>query len=355
MSIAIDVQAVRDSFSLNTKTTIPDQGISALYGPSGAGKTTLLRILAGLEPSSGTIKFGSTVWQDATTFVPTHQRRIGFVFQGSNLFQHLSVKANLEYAARRVKPEHQRFAMDEIIALLDLESYLSRDPKNISGGEKQRVAIARALASSPRLLMLDEPLAALDQSRKDDILPLLKKIGDTLDIPMLYVSHAIDEVARIADHLILINNGNVMAAGAIQELLTSLDLPLARDVAGGATLETIISGYDEQYDLTQVSVANETLRLPGQLGEIGTPLRLLVLAKDVSITTERSANSSILNILPATIDAILTDTSAQAIVKLNINGAPLLARITHKSVATLALVPGSQVYAQVKTVALTFR
>jgi len=352
VSIDVDIQASRGEFNLKTAFTLPEPAISAVFGPSGAGKTTLLRAIAGLEPANGTVRIGDVLWQNESLYRPAHEREVGFVFQSANLFRHLSVRGNLEYAYKRVGTENRRVEMQQIINLLDLSALLNRNTNTLSGGEKQRVAIARALLSSPRLLVLDEPLAALDQTRKDEILPLLRGLHEELQIPVLFVSHALGEVARIADQLILLDDGAITASGQIQDMLTRLDLPLSRDNAGGAIIEANIVSFDSEYALTRASFSGGIFNLPGRHGASGQKLRLQILARDVSLSLERQTNTSILNILPARVVEIEADASPQAIIRLDVGGSPLLARITRKSVAELGLAPGNEIFAQVKTVAL---
>ncbi len=352
MTIAVDIAASAGDFQLQTKFALPESGISAIFGPSGAGKTTLLRALAGLQHATGNIQIGGSVWLNAGRNLPVHEREIGFVFQHTNLFSHLSVRGNLEYACSRATSSNHRVTMDQAIELLALKDFLERDTAKLSGGERQRIAIARALLSSPKLLLLDEPLAALDQNRKNEILTLLKRLHTELDLPILYVSHALGEIARIADQLLLLNDGKITASGPIQEMLTRLDLPLSRDIAGGGIINAEIVKIDHDYALTHVQFSGGMLMLPGELGRIGQSLRLQILARDVSLSLEKATATSILNILPATIVAIEADTSAQSIVRLDIGDVPLLARITRKSADELQLQPGLALYAQVKTVAL---
>jgi molybdate transport system ATP-binding protein len=236
--------------------------------------------------------------------------------------------------------------------MLELAPLLNRLPQTLSGGEQQRVAIGRALLRSPGLLALDEPLAGLDQARKNDILTLLRMLQAELAVPMLYVSHSIDEVARIADDLLLLDSGQITARGSIQQMLTRLDLPLSKDIAGGAVIEAQIAGHDSEFFLTQAEFNGGALQLPGDLGAVGQTLRLVVLARDVSLTLAQPTGTSILNILEAQVSAIEPDGESQVIVKVQAGDTELLARITRKSLTDLALAPGAKVFAQVKTVAL---
>jgi molybdate transport system ATP-binding protein len=353
MTLEARFRIERGSFTLEVDLRIPARGVTALFGPSGCGKTTLLRAIAGLERDPcGVLKAGDTTWQDADRFVPPHRRALGYVFQEASLFAHRTVRGNLEYGARRVPRMEKTVSLEKAVELLEIGSLLERKPGTLSGGERQRVAIARALAASPRLLLLDEPLAALDLNRKREILPYIESLHKELEIPVIYVSHVPDEVARVADHLVLLESGRVVATGSMHELFTRLDLSLARDVEAGAILETAVIDHDEDFHLTRLNFAGGFISVPRQWLEPGAPVRVRIAARDVSLTLEAQSGTSILNILPATVDAIADDGSAQVTVRLLAGGLPLLSRITRKSAVELSLEPGKQVYAQVKSVAL---
>ncbi len=345
-------------FALNVKLNLHGSGVTALFGASGSGKTSCLRVIAGLTHSdpdcSAYIAVNGEVWQDDAVglFVPVHQRAIGYVFQDANLFTHLSVAQNLAFGMTRVAPQKRRIALDQVVALLGIGHLLQRQSGTLSGGERQRVAIARALATSPRLLLLDEPLAALDAQRKAEILPYLENLHSELDLPVLYVSHALDEVARLADQMVLLDAGRVSAVGATHALMTRLDLPLAHGDGAGALIHARISGHEAEYHLTLADFPGGRLRVAQQKREIGQALRLRVLARDVSLTLAPQFGTSILNILPARVVALADDSPGQVMVALDAGGTALLARITKKSVDALALAPGSAVYAQVKGVAI---
>jgi len=361
MTIEAQLHLRRDDFTLDATFCVPSHGITALFGPSGCGKTTLLRAIAGLEKAAhGRFVIGNTVWQDETHCLPTYQRELGYVFQEASLFEHLSVRQNLEYGFKRLPKEKQRFSFDQVVTLLDLAALLPRQPARLSGGERQRVAIARALLSSPQLLLMDEPLAALDQQRKQEILPFFARLHSELDIPVLYVSHAADEVARLADYLVLLDAGRVQASGPIAEMLTRADLPLAHDHDAAAIIDVTVSGYDTEFNLTQLTFPGGQLSVPhpGLSDELslGKNARLRVLARDVSLTLEQQTNTSILNIVPVTVTALNEENArqsrAQLLVQIDASGVPLLARITRKSAAALALEPGKPVFAQIKAIAL---
>lgn len=340
-------------FSLDVDVRLPLRGVTALFGPSGSGKSTLLRLIAGLEKAGdGHLALGEAVWQDANHFVPTHARPLGYVFQDAWLFPHLDVQRNIEYGLHRIPPTSRRVSLDGIIDLLGIASLMRRMPDRLSGGERQRVAIARALAVSPSLLLMDEPLAALDQARKQEVLPYLERLHDALEIPVLYVSHAIDEVARLADHLLVLDIGRIVAQGSPAELMARVDLPLARGDEAGALIEATIAAHDDTYQLTDVAFPGGQMSLPRQAAGIGQRVRLRVLARDVSITLAAQTGTSIVNILPATVTHIAEASPSQSLVGLDLGGTSILARITHKSVDTLGLKPGLAVYAQIKGVAI---
>jgi molybdate transport system ATP-binding protein len=351
-------QLSHPGFDLQVNLDLAGSGVTALFGASGSGKTSCLRVIAGLARSdthfNTYIAINGDVWQDDAQglFVPVHQRAIGYVFQDANLFTHLSVEQNLAFGLTRVAPKQRRIALEQVVELLGINHLLARSPNTLSGGERQRVAIARALATSPRLLLLDEPLAALDAQRKAEILPYLEKLHSELDIPVLYVSHALDEVARLADQLVLLDAGRVSAVGPTRELMTRLDLPLAHGDGAAALIHATISGHEADYHLTLADFPGGRLRVAQQVHAIGQSLRLRVLARDVSLTLAPQVGTSILNILPARVMALSDDSPGQVMVALDAGGTPLLARITKKSVDALALHPGSAVYAQVKGVAI---
>lgn len=343
----------KGDFSLTVDLTIPSQGISALFGPSGCGKTSLLRAIAGLDHYPGArLKVGETSWQDENYFLPPHKRPLGYVFQENGLFTHLDVEQNLQYGMKRVPESKRKVPLQQAIELLDIAHLLKRKPDKLSGGEKQRVAIARAVAVSPRLLLMDEPLAALDMARKQEILPYIESLTQTLNIPLIYVSHATDEVARLADHLVLMEQGAIKTSGPIAELLTRLDLSLSQDENAEALITANVAAHDDEFNLTYVDFEGGRFTVPQKLLSIGQAVRLRVLARDVSLTLEKQSGTSILNIFPATVDQIQARGNAQVTVRLLVGGFPILARITQKSASLLDIQPGRQVYAQVKSVAL---
>ncbi len=343
-----------ESFTLNAEFTAPARGVTALFGPSGSGKTTLLRCIAGLERATGTLRVNGATWQDEAFFVPVHRRPLGYVFQEASLFPHLSVRANLEYGYKRVAESERRVKPEQVIDWLGLAHLVDRqDASSLSGGERQRVAIGRALLVSPQLLLMDEPLSALDTQSKQEILPYLERLHCELEIPVLYVSHALDEVARLADHLVLLQQGRVIASGALGETLARLDLPTAHFDDAGAVIEASVARHDEKYHLTQLDFPGGQLWV-GRVGQpLGSIVRARVLARDVSIATQAPQGSSISNILNARIEEIRDEGPDKVMVKMRVGDAHLLlARITRRSRDQLGLRHGMFVCAQVKSVAL---
>ena len=355
----------RRSFTLDVTLSLPERGVSVLFGPSGCGKTTVLRALAGLERARGRVALGAAQWQDDACglFVPPHQRAVGYVIQEAALFPHLSVQGNLDYARRRAAGGSCGIALDQLVALLGIGHLLARRPDTLSGGERQRVAMARALATHPALLLMDEPLAALDAQRKAEVLPYLDRLPAELGIPIVYVSHAVDEVVRLADHLVLMDAGRVLASGALAETLSRLDLPLAWADEAGAVLDVVVGERDAAWHLARLDVPTGAdtpecrLWTRDQGLPVGSRTRLRVLARDVSLARTPLQGSSIGNQVFGTVDAIADDVHpALALVRVRMGigpGSPaLLARVTRRSADALQLRPGLQVWAHVKTVAL---
>ena len=353
MSIELDIAHAFPEFSLTAALTLPGQGVTALFGPSGSGKTTLLRCIAGLEKARGArLVVNGEVWQDGDFFLPVHKRSLGYVFQEASLFPHLSVRRNLDYGSQRSGGSG---AVDRqgILDLLGITHLLDREPGRLSGGERQRVAIARALLTSPKLLLMDEPLAALDTQRKREILPYLERLHGTLSIPILYVSHAPDEVARLADHLVLLEQGRVLASGPLAETMARLDLPIAQDEDAAVVMEVVVGAHDAHYHLTRLDFSGGAIWVTQRDLPVGHCSRLRILARDVSLARGGSNESSILNRLPARITALVDDSNpAQLLVALQLGEAPMLARITRRSRDQLALQEGMTVWAQIKSVAL---
>lgn len=354
MTIAARFKLLHDHFTLDVDFEIPGRGVTALFGKSGCGKTTLLRCIAGLNKTkNGFLRINGDVWQDENTFSPTHERALGYVFQEASLFPHLNVRGNLEYGWKRTPVNERRVNFDEIIALLGVKPLLAQKSETLSGGQRQRVAIARALLSSPKLLLLDEPLANLDLDSRAEILPYLEQLHNRLDIPVIYVSHSPAEITQLADHLVLIENGRIVASGTLNDILTRPDLPPAQQDEASAVIEGNIIGHDSKFQLTQIAVPAGLMSVAYREMEIGHQVRVRILARDVSIALEKPQRTSITNILPARIASIhISENSPQALLRLDLGGAIILARITRRSIALLDLKPEMTVYAQVKSVAL---
>jgi molybdate transport system ATP-binding protein len=353
--IQIRLNMRRGEFALDVDLDLPGRGIAALFGPSGSGKTTCLRAIAGLE-QAGVLRVAvdGEVWHDAAggVCVPTHKRALGYVFQEASLFPHLSVRGNLEFGHRRTAGDGRRFGLDEVAALLGISQLLERAPATLSGGERQRVAIARALLASPRLLLMDEPLASLDSRRKQEILPYLERLHDELAIPIIYVSHAPDEVARLADHLVLLEAGRVAASGPLTETLARLDLASTFADDAGVVIHAVLEAHDDD-GLSRLSFAGGVLWVGRRPEPIGSQLRCRIQARDVSLSLARPAGTSILNLLPARVSAMApAGTPGQVMLRLDLAGVPLLARITERSRRELAIAEGSEVWVQIKAVAL---
>ena len=348
----------RGEFALDVDLTLPGRGVSALFGHSGSGKTTCLRAMAGLERAPrGYFAIGDEVWQDEAKglFVPPHRRALGVVFQEASLFAHLSVRANVEYGDKRVAPRERRFALAEVAELLGIGHLLERLPAQLSGGERQRVAIARALLAAPRILLMDEPLASLDVRRKQEILPYLERLHGELSIPIIYVSHSPDEVARLADRLVLLDNGRAVASGALNDVLARLDLPATFADVAGVVVEARV-GAHEADALTRLDFAGGEIYVSARAEALGTPLRCRVHARDVSLTLAPQVDSSILNCVAATVVGLAaTETPGHVLVRLALGERgeqPLLARITQRSASRLGIRPGLALRAQIKSVAL---
>ena len=353
MTIKARIRLAYTGFTLDVDLELPGQGVTAVFGRSGSGKTTLLRSIAGLERvPEGRLEVNGEVWQDDETYLPTHKRPIGYVFQEASLFAHLSVRGNLEYGMRRsANSNHSSF--DSIVALLALGTLLERRPDSLSGGERQRVAIARALLTGPRLLLMDEPLASLDQGRKEEILPYIEGLHAELKIPLLYVSHVPDEVARLADYLVVLEAGRVLGAGPLTEILARLDLPIRLGEDTGVVLDAVVGARDAEWQLARVDFPGGGIWVPDQGTLPGRRVRVRILARDVSIAREKAAATSIVNILSASVVEIGEDTHpALQLVRLDAGGVPILARLTKRSAAALTLVPGLKVWVQIKAAAL---
>jgi len=350
------VAAKLDAFALDADLALPGAGVTAIAGPSGSGKTTLLRCIAGLEPRArGRIQLGAETWLDSErgVFVPPHRRGAPVVFQDAAPFSHLSVRGNLAYGLSRCPPERRHVGFDEATQWLRIEALLERRTEALSGGERQRVAIARALLAGPRLLLLDEPLAAIDVARREEVLPYLESLRDRYSIPMLYVSHQYDEVLRLATHVVLLAGGRVVASGSPAAL--GVDPRLAALIgadAVGAVLEVEVVGRDAASGLASVALGAELLRFALPEARTGARVRLHVLARDVILATEAPRGLSVRNALRGTLAALVDEGPDAVLAAIEVGGTRLLARVTRAAVAELALGPGQPVWALVKAASL---
>ena len=353
MTVEARFNLQRGGFHLEAELTAPATGITALFGPSGCGKTTMLRAMAGLEKCpGGYVRVDGEVWQDGPVFVPVHRRGLGYVFQESSLFAHLTVRQNLEYGYQRTSTGRRKTDPNEAAAMLGITHLLTRKPEGLSGGERQRVALARALVTAPVLLLMDEPLASLDAAGKAEILPYLKDVPTRLGIPALFVSHDLTEVSRLADHLALMEDGRILAAGPLNEMLTRTDLSLARMPEAAAVVTVITRAHDPRYDLTELDFSGGVLTVPRLDLDPGQPARLRIMARDVSLTLRRQTETSILNVLPAQVSSLVDQGPSQVTVVLQVGKETILARITRKSCENLGITEGKEVFAQVKSLAV---
>jgi molybdate transport system ATP-binding protein len=340
-------------FDLDVDLNLPTQGVTALFGPSGCGKTTILRCIAGLEKNvQGRVCLHEVVWQDEHVWVPPYQREIGYVFQEASLFPHLTVLENLEYGLKRSKHQ-QGIDIHGLIDLLGIAALLKRKPHALSGGERQRVGIARALAVKPRLLLMDEPLAALDNQRKQEILPYLDKLHRELAIPVLYVTHSSDEVARLAHHIVVLDQGHVVASGGLLETLSRIDLPIKLGDDLGAVIEASVGEVDSQWHLSRCDFSGGGIWTRSQGLSLHQKIRLRVLARDVSIATERPVATSIQNSLQGSVVSITDDEQAgYALVRILVGTDYLIARVTQRALHELSIQLGQAIWVQVKSVAI---
>ncbi|MCB1749047.1 MAG: molybdenum ABC transporter ATP-binding protein [Gammaproteobacteria bacterium] len=353
--LAVDLEIQRDAFTLRVAHDFALDGISAVFGASGAGKSTLLRALAGLERDlRGRVAFDTEVWQDSARGVhrAAHRRGVGYVFQDARLLPFLDVAGNLRYAARRAPAARPGPQFEQVVTAFDLAPLLGRDVTRLSGGERQRVAIARALLTRPRLLLMDEPLSANDIRRKAELLPYVRGLPARFGVPVLYVSHALDEVAYLADHVLVLEAGRSVAAGPASDVLERLDLGSAADwYEAGTVLSGRVVEQDERFQLTRVAVGAHRVAVPRVAAARGDNLRLRVRARDVALAVESPRGISIRNVLAGTVIDIVEDpASAYAEALVDIGEGHLRSRLTRAAVAELGLAPGATVYALVRSV-----
>ena len=354
--IEIDVTRARKKFSVDLNFSMETHGITTLFGPSGSGKSTLIDMIAGLlKADRGRISLGDYTLFDSSAGIdlPPERRRLGYVFQDARLFPHMNARANLRYGMRRRPAAEHRIGEDDVIGLLGLDRLLDRRPAQLSGGERQRVAIGRALLVSPELLLMDEPLASLDQPRKNEILPFIRRMPRELGIPVIYVSHALEEVITLSDRVVVLQEGQVRAMGEVEDILSRSDLaPLTGRFWAGAVIRARVTSHDTGYSLTNLDFGGGTLQVPRLDHPEGAEVRIRVRSRDVSLALSAPTDSSVLNAIPAIVQEISPDGAAQADVVLDAGGTRLLARITRKSVDALSLVPGSSVHAMIKAVSV---
>ena len=360
--IRAEFRSTLGNFTLDTSFEAPIAGVTALFGPSGCGKTTVLRCVAGLiHVKDGYFNIGGEIWQDRDqTFVPTYRRPLGYVFQEASLFPHLSVRRNLLFGAPRQQPmDRPGIDFDEVVDLLGIRALLDRSPRNLSGGERQRVGFGRALLTQPKLLLMDEPLSALDRKTKGEILPFIEKLRDHFSLPIFYITHDMTEVERLAEHIVLLDKGHLVASAALSELQSDPSSPLAASREAAVTLKGVVEDSDVKFGLAKISVPGGMLIAPPPpppTGAVGQLRRIRILASDVSLAREEPSRSSILNVLPARVVAIKPLDRYETVVAVALgkkgDGARLLSRMTQKSLAELGLAEGQSVYAQVKYVSL---
>jgi molybdate transport system ATP-binding protein len=345
-------------FHLKVDVSVPSRGITALFGRSGAGKSSVVNLLAGLlRPDDGLVKVNGTVLFDSANglSVPPEQRRLGYVFQEGRLFPHLSVRGNLLFGHRRITAAERRIGFDEVVALLDIAPLLHRRPRDLSGGEKQRVAIGRALLANPKLLLMDEPLASLDAARKNEIVPFIEKLRDSFGIPIIYVTHDLNEIVRLADRVILMSNGASVFTGSVEEAMGRLDMA---EIMDHPEAEAVIAGHVAQHDdafgLTHLTLPGAELRVRRMALPPGAAVRVRIRARDVAVALSAPSGISVLNVLPVRIEDIV-DRREQCLLRLAVGNAPgafIWAGITARSRHDLGLMPGNQVYALIKAVAV---
>ncbi len=360
--IHLQINIARSAFQLNLDIQLPGQGITAIFGPSGSGKTTFLRAVAGLDKNpKGRIQIGTNIWQDTKQgiYLPTWQRPLGYVFQESSLLPHLSVTENLNFGLKRALKSassaqtEANKALQASVELLGIGSLLQRMPNELSGGERQRVAVARAIAMQPQLLLMDEPLASLDAARRQEIFPWLARLRDQLKMPMLYVTHSAEEVTRLADHLVVLDQGHVKAQGSVSAVLTQVVNPVVVGEDAGALIAGCIGAVDAQWHLSRVDFDGGCIWMRDAGLPVGKAVRIRILARDVSLATSEPTNTSIQNQLRGTIQSITSDAHpSQVMVVLKCGADEVLARVTKRAVDELSLQVGQYVWAQVKSVAL---
>lgn len=350
-ALSVDIRVAFSDFTLEVTQDFANEGVTALFGPSGSGKSTLLRIIAGFERGAqGRVAFGDEVWTDKRHHLAPHRRGVGYVFQEARLFPHLTARGNLDYAAKRAAKRDVGYGFDDVVEVLDLSPLFARRAGQLSGGERQRVAIGRALLTNPRLLLLDEPLAALDEARKAEILPYLERVRDEARVPMIYVSHSASEVARLASRVVVLEAGRVRRAGPVVDIFADPSLtPAGKRELGALLTGRVVAHHDD--GLTEIDAGGVTLHLPRLACAPGAALRMRVAAHEVILSREAPTGLSALNILPGKVAEISAGEGPSMIVALDTPAGRLLATVTRRSVAALGLAPGVQAFAILKSVA----
>lgn len=353
MNLAIRLQHQQNSLRFNLEQNFNDSGVTAITGPSGCGKTTLLRAIAGLDRQpQAFVSFNQDTWQHGKTFISPESRQIGYVSQRPNLFPHLSVSSNIGFAKSNTNKTSDKLSLDSVIEILSLSKLLDTPVQKLSGGEQQRVALARALVSNPSLLLLDEPFSALDNTAKKQTISALSSLLEETKIPALYVSHSVAEIAQVADRLVLMEPGKIVAEGTVNEIYTRMDLPFAYQEDAESVLNASLIKQHPEHFLSELQMNAETLFVNAIPLDLGSDVKLQIAARDVSLSLDKASNSSILNILKTTVVDIQANDLGQVTVALDLRGQTILAKITSRSASSLKLKVGQDVYAQVKGIAV---
>ena len=356
MQLSFDLSASYEGFTLAARADLTLAGVTALFGPSGSGKTSILSAIAGFNASTGTVRVDGATWQDSRTHLAAHKRSVGMIFQDGRLFDHLSVAGNLNYAAKRADRQGPQIHRDAVIDWLGLADLLSRRPATLSGGERQRVAIARALLTRPHLLLMDEPLAALDRARKAAILPVIAGLPERFGTPVIYVSHQLDEIVQIASSLIAIRDGQILGHGPVASMIETMDPAITGRFEAGSLLQGTVTETRPDFAMAAIDIAGARLWMPATGGlQLGETLRIRIRARDVSLSLAPIEGLSIRNQIPATVTGIETDDSAFAEIRLDCAGQALRSRISRMALSDLALTPGMSVTALIKSISFDRR
>ncbi|GJL80916.1 MAG: molybdenum import ATP-binding protein ModC [marine bacterium B5-7] len=349
--ISLSLQGNLGKFNLDIDFSAPIPGITALYGPSGCGKTTVLRTIAGLHRAKGRLVVGNEIWQDDSRgiFRRPHLRAVGYVFQEASLFHHLSVKGNLEYGMKRVAVNRRTVNIDDVVDLLDINSLLNRNPDTLSGGQRQRVAIARALLTSPQVLLMDEPLSSLDFATKRDILPYIERLHDSLNMPIVYVSHVPTEVALLADHLVIMDQGRVRESGPVAELFSKIHTSGEHDSNPVTLIDARVQRFDSRDNVTLLEFPGGQLELPGQVQSVGQSVRLRLTADAINICLDSNHITSAMNRLSATVVEVINLDDAETLVRLQVGETEFVSKVPDRAVAQLKLKPDARVVVEVGT------